>query len=65
MESSWTIRDWWMMSVFCISMATLIYTIISTHAIRGNELKHIMNMLKDIVKRVERLENTFIKGGKE
>jgi len=64
MENSWL----WMagvFGVFAVSCATLIYTIISTYAIRGNELHHIMEMLQDLKERVERLENIFIKGGKD
>jgi hypothetical protein len=65
MEDSWTLREWVMVGVFCISVLTLAYTIISTSAIRGNDLKHISETLKDIVSRIERLENLFMKGKKD
>lgn len=65
MGSNWVSQPWLILGIFGVSVSTLIYTIVSNYAIRGNDLKHIIKILEDIVKRVERLEDIFIKGGKE
>lgn len=47
--------------VLLVSLATLLYSIIANYAIRGNDLKHlkqaIREMKEELVKRIERLEN--------
>jgi len=48
--------------IMAISLAGLIYNIVSGYAIRGNELKHINQTLNDVRSRVERIENMFLKG---
>lgn len=59
---------WLMISVLVVSLSTLVYTIISNYAIRGNDLKHLKEaitcMETKLLKRIERLEDIFIKGGK-
>ena len=60
--------------ILLVSIGSLCYTIISTFAIRGNELKHIKSMVlhlekmlneleQALLKRIERLEQRFFNKG--
>ena len=53
--------------ILLVSMGTLVYTIISNYAIRGNDLKHLKEAIekleKCIMKRIERLEERFFNKG--
>ncbi len=60
----------WVITV--ISAGTLVYTVVSSYAVRGNELKHLHEMvaslkedfckdIKEVLKRVERIENFLFK----
>jgi len=57
-EKKTEIRGW---VILGICVATLLYNIISTFAIRGNDLEHISQGLNNLTKRVERIEN-FLMG---
>ncbi len=40
-----------------ITVVILVYSVFSSYAIRGNELKHLSGKIDDVLKRIERLEN--------
>lgn len=39
-----------------ITVVILVYSVFSSYAIRGNELKHLSDKIDDVLKRIERLE---------
>jgi len=53
--------------ILVVSIGTLLYTVISNYAIRGNDMKHlkeaIADLKKELLKRIERLENLFMNKG--
>ena len=59
--------DWRLWMILTVTVGTLLYTIISNYAIRGNDLKHLQEsitcMEKKLLSRIERLENLFMNKG--
>lgn len=39
------------------AVVILVYNVVSSYAIRGNDLKHLSNKIDDVMRRIERLEN--------
>jgi len=60
-------NPWIAWTILVVSLVTLGYNITSNYAIRGNELKHLKEAIKcleeKLLKRIERLENMFLKKG--
>ncbi len=56
-------KDWRIWLLMLVTMATLAYTVISSYAIRGNDLKHIQDDITKIEKRLERIEGLFMTKG--
>ena len=60
-------NDWRLWAILFITVGTLLYTIVSNYAIRGNELKHLKEAIqcleRKLLKRIERLENLFMNKG--
>lgn len=44
-----------------ITVVILVYSVFSSYAIRGNELKHLSGKIDDVLKRIERIENWIFK----
>ena len=65
MELNCSARDVVLIGVFLISGASLVYTIISSYAIRGNDLKHIQDSINDMKDRIVRIEDKIFNGGKK
>lgn len=66
------VMNWEVNIAILICIAASVYNIISNHAIRGNDLKHLQESLdsmkesccvnmKKIESRIERIENLFLK----
>ena len=60
-------NDWRLWVILIVTIGTLFYTVISNYAVRGNDLKHlkeaIADLKKELLKRIERIENLFINKG--
>jgi len=62
-------NDWRLWAILFITVGTLLYTIVSNYAIRGNDLKHlkdaIIDLKKELLSRIERLEKRFFDKGEQ
>lgn len=53
----------WVILILCV--VSICATLISTWAIRGNDMKHLDEKMDNLLVRVERIENLFLSKGEQ